>query len=102
MPDTMRIAVGVPGNITDDQLTLAAQMGCSGVVVASPAFPYERGWAYDDLARLRERVESFGLRLEAIQHTQLDRYDEIRMGLPWRDREMENYENTHRSIGRRQ
>ena len=56
MPDTMRIAVGVPGNVTDDQLTLAAQMGCSGVVVASPSIPYERGWAYEDLARLRDRV----------------------------------------------
>jgi mannonate dehydratase len=98
----MRIAVGVPGNVTDDQLTLAAQMGCSGVVVASPAIPYERGWAYDDLAGLRERVESFRLRLEAIQHTPLDRFDEIRLGLPGRDREIEHYQNTLRSLGRAQ
>lgn len=102
MPDRMRIAVGVPGNVTDDQLTLAAQMGCSGVVVASPPLPYEGGWAYEDLARLRDRVESFGLRLEGIQHTPLDRFDEIRLGRPGRDREIENYQHTLRSLGRAQ
>jgi mannonate dehydratase len=96
----MRVAVGVPGNVTDTQLKLASQMGCSGVVVASPAIPYESGWAYDDLARLRERIEGFGLRVEAIQHTPLDRFDQIRLGLPDRDRELESFQNTIRNVGR--
>ncbi|MBI3970208.1 MAG: mannonate dehydratase [Chloroflexi bacterium] len=98
--ETMRVAVGVPGNVTDEQLTLAGQMGCSGVVVASPAILWERGWAYDDLARLRRRIESFGLRVEAIQHTPLDKFDQIRLGLPGRDEELENYQNTIRNMGR--
>lgn len=96
----MRIAVGVPGNASDDQLTQAKQMGCAGVVVASPAIPWTEGWAYDDLARLRERVESFGVRLEAIQHTPLDKFDEIRLGLPGRDRQLDYYANTIRHMGR--
>jgi mannonate dehydratase len=98
--EKMRVAVGVPGRATDTQLTLASQMGCSGVVVASPAIPYEGGWAYDDLARLRERIEGFGLTIEAIQHTPLDRFDQIRLGLPGRDAEIENYQNTIRNLGR--
>jgi mannonate dehydratase len=96
----IRIAIGVPGNVSDEQLTLVQQMGCSGVVVASPAIPYERGWGYDDLARLRDRIASFDLRWEAIQHTPLDRFDQIRLGLPGRDAEIENYQNTIRNMGR--
>ena len=60
--DRMRVAIGVTGNVTDEQLTLAAQMGCSGVVVPSPDFGQGLLWPVEDLVRLRERVESFGLR----------------------------------------
>jgi mannonate dehydratase len=100
MPDVMRVAVGVPGSAGDEPLALAAQMGCSGVVVASPAIPWERGWAYDDLARLRERVERFGLRVEAIQHTPLDAFDQVRLALPGRDEQLEYYQHTVRNLGR--
>jgi mannonate dehydratase len=98
--DGMRIAVGVHGKLPDEQLRQAQQMGCSGVVVASPAIPYDDGWSYDDLARLKERIESFDLRWEAIQHTPLDRFDEIRLGRPGRDRELEHFQNTIRNMGR--
>src|SRR5919109_4862786 len=100
MPDVMRVAVGVPGSAGDEPLALAAQMGCSGVVVASPAIPWERGWAYDDLARLRERVERFGLRVEAIQHTPLDAFDQVRLALPGRDEQLEYHQHTLGNPGR--
>ncbi|HEU5328495.1 MAG TPA: mannonate dehydratase [Thermomicrobiales bacterium] len=96
----MRIGVGVPGAPTDEQLTLARQMGCSGVVVATPAIPWTDGWAYDDLARLRERIESFDLRVEAIQNSPLDEFDQIRLGLPGRAAALANYQNTVRNVGR--
>ncbi len=67
--DGMRVGMGMGGDPSDEQLIQARQMGCSGVVVATPAIPWRGGWAYDDLARLRVRIESFDLRLEAIQHT---------------------------------
>ena len=78
----IRIGVGLGGEPSDDQLRQARQMGCVGIVLANPALPWQGGWDYDDLARLRERVESFELRLEAIQHTPLDEFDLIRLGLP--------------------
>lgn len=100
MSDTIRVAVGISHEATDDELALAGQMGCSGVVVPAPRLPDGYPWAYDDLARLRQRVDSFGLRLEAIQHTPLDSFDHIRLGLPDRDEHLDHYCTTIRNMGR--
>lgn len=96
----IRIGVGLAGDPTDDQLRQARQMGCVGIVLANPALLWQGGWAYDDLARLRERVESFELRLEAIQHTPLDEFDLIRLGLPGQERALADYQATIRALGR--
>jgi mannonate dehydratase len=96
----IRIGVGLGGDPTDDQLRQARQMGCAGIVLANPALPWQGGWAYDDLVRLRERIESFDLRLEAIQHTPLDEFDLIRLGLPGQERALANYQATIRALGR--
>ncbi len=96
----MRIGVGVGGDPSDDQLAQAKQMGCSGVVVASPTLPWAAGWAYDDLARLRARVETFELRLEAIQHTPFDEFDLIRLGLPGHEAALAHYQHAVRNLGR--
>ncbi len=96
----IRIGVGVGGAPTDEQLTQAKQMGCSGAVVATPALPWTDGWAYDDLARLRERVESFDLRLEAVQNSPLDEFDLIRLALPGQEVALAHYQATIRNLGR--
>lgn len=96
----MRVGVGVGGDLSDDQLRQASQMGCAGVVVASPALPWGGGWSYDDLARLRERVEAFDLQLEAIQHTPLDEFDLIRLRLPGHETALANYQTAVRNLGR--
>ena len=98
--DRMRVAIGVTAQATDEELTLAAQMGCSGVVVPAPPFEGGLRWSYEDLSRLRERVESFGLRLEAIQNTRLDLLDEIRLGRPGRDAQLEDFKEAVRNMGR--
>lgn len=100
--DQMRVAVGVNGDLPDEQMRLAAQMGCSGVVVSSPKFSTDHGlrWEYDDLAKLREQVESYGLRLEAIQHTNLNLFDSIRLGKPDRDEQLEDFKVAVRNMGR--
>ncbi len=98
----IRIGVGIDGNLDEGQLTQARQMGCVGVVVAQPKIAYDDtdGWSADDLARMRARVESFGLRFEAIQHTPLDDFDTIRLGLPGRDAALARYASTVRNMGR--
>ncbi len=96
----IRIGVGVDGELSDAQLTQARQMGCEDIVVARPPLPYVTGWTYDDLARLRARAESFGLRIQAIQHTPLDDFDQIRLGLPDRDAALGRFTETIRNMGR--
>jgi mannonate dehydratase len=101
MPEQMRVAIGLPSKAADWHFMLAKQMGCQEVVLATPAdLPGEHRWEYEDLARLRERVESFGLKIGAIQNTPARFIDEARLGLPGRDRQIENYQATIRNVGR--
>lgn len=95
----MRIGVGLPGDATDEQLTQARQMGCTEVVVASPKIPWQGGWATDDLIRLRERVESFGLRLASLQHTPFEEFDLVRLGLPGHEAALDAYATAVRNLG---
>ncbi|HEX2034324.1 MAG TPA: mannonate dehydratase [Chloroflexota bacterium] len=98
--DQMRVAIGITSAVSDAELKLAAQMGCSGVVVPSPPFEGGLRWSYEDIARLRERVESYGLRLEAIQNMRLDLFDEIRLARPGRETQLEDFKTTLRNLGR--
>jgi mannonate dehydratase len=49
---------------------------------------------------MRERIESFGLRCEAVQNTPLDDLDQIRLGLPGREGALARYQQTVRNMGR--
>jgi mannonate dehydratase len=98
--DRMRVAIGLTSDVPHEQLVLAAQMGCSGVVVPSPDFGQGLLWPVEDLVRLRERVESHGLRLEAIQNTRLDLLDQIRLAGPEREKQLANFTATIRNLGK--
>jgi mannonate dehydratase len=97
----MRLAIGLPSRAGDDDLTYARQLGCEGVVLATPAsLPGDQGWEYEDLLRLRQQVESHELRLEAIQNMPPSFLDKIRLGLPGRDEQIEHVRATIRNLGR--
>ena len=98
--NTMRVAIGLPSDLGDEHLHLARQFGCDDVIIASPRIPGDKRWEYEDLARLRERVEGFGLRIEAIQNTPIGFINPIRLGLPDRDECIEHYQATIRNLGR--
>ena len=101
MTEQMRVAIGLPAKTDDWHFILAKQMGCEEVVLATPAdLPGDERWEYEGLARLRERVESFGLKIGAIQNTPSGFINEARLGLPGRDRQIENYQATVRAVGR--
>ncbi|MBV9175392.1 MAG: mannonate dehydratase [Chloroflexi bacterium] len=101
MPEQLRVAVGLPSKAEDWHFILARQMGCQEVVLATPAdLPGDERWEYDDLLRLRKRVESFGLKIGAIQNTPAHFIDEARLGLPGRDQQIENYQATIRNVGK--
>ncbi len=101
MPSTMRISIGLPRDVTDEHLRYAKQLGCEGVVIATPArLPGRERWEYDDLVRLREWVASYGLTIESLQNTPHEFWMKVRLGEPGRDAELENYLQTIRNVGR--
>lgn len=100
MPKMMHVAIGLPSDATGEHLQLARQLGCEGVVLATPArLPGKQRWEYADLVRLREWVEGHGLRLEAIQNMPHAFWMKVRLGLPGRDEEIEHVQATVRHLG---
>ncbi len=63
----------------------------------TPDLPGERRWEAGDLLALRERVESYGLRLEAIENLPSSFYTSAMFGLPGRDEEIEQVITTSRT-----
>lgn len=103
-------------------LTFAAQMGVSGIALAQPrlggaevygsdelAASYWKygdndsaggSWGFLELVQLKARVEAHGLSLEAIQNPPTSSYRKCLRGLPGRDEEIENLQNSIRNMGR--
>lgn len=99
----MRIALGLPGDATDEHLRYARQLGCERVVLPTPRRLERAGattWAYEDLAEIKAWVERHDLRLEALQRTPNAWIDPIRLSLPDADRALEELKTTVRNVGR--
>ncbi len=104
MIQQMRVAIGQYHSATDDYLTFARQLGVSGVQfnISGPTqdLPGTDGyWRLDNLKRLKQRVNDFGLRLEAIENVPRNFYLEAMLGRPGRDAQIENYQRTVRNMG---
>jgi mannonate dehydratase len=95
----MRIAIGQFSVVDDRTLSYCAQLGTSGVVVNTPDLGGPP-WREEDLRALRERVEAFGLRLEAIENIPLEHYRDAILGVEGRDRCVADYQETLRAVGR--
>jgi mannonate dehydratase len=100
MAEQMRVAVGQFQVATHEILTYAVQMGCGGVLLNTPALPGTTHWEYGDLRRLRSQVESYGLKLEALENTPNRFFESAMLGLPDRDQAIEGYQETIRNVGK--
>ncbi len=87
----MRIAI-VLTPISDHHLRLASQLGVSDVVIRFP------GLEYSDLAELKTRIESFGLRVPVMEGYLP--IEDIKLGGPQRDAEIEQMKTLIRNMGR--
>jgi mannonate dehydratase len=96
----MRIALGQAARATDEYLAFAVQLGVGGVQFNTPDLPGDQRWELDDLIGLRTRVESYGLRLEAIENIPNQFYEKAMFGLDGRDEEIDNVAATVRNLGR--
>jgi len=100
MDGTMRVAIDQFNEVTHERLTFAKQLGVGSIQLNSPVLPGAARWEEADLRWLRTRCESYGLRLEAIENVPTTFYDKAMLGLPGRDEQIENYQNTIRHMGR--
>jgi mannonate dehydratase len=96
----VRVAIGQFAELSDERLRFARQLGVSGVLLNTPRIPGETRWEFRDLVALRGRCEAYGLQLEALENTPLHFYDKAILGLPGRDEQIENYQETIRNMGR--
>lgn len=96
----IRVALGQGSTPSDEYLAFARQLGLSGVQFNTPLIPGDRRWELGDLVALRQRCESFGLRLEAIENVPNTFYEKAMLGVAGRDEEIENMQSTIRNLGK--
>jgi mannonate dehydratase len=96
----MRVGLGQFNELSDERLKFIKQCGCDDFLVNTPNLPGEERWEFRDLLLLRTRADDAGLRLMAIENVPRHFYDAIMLGLPGRERQMENMRETVRNMGR--
>src|SRR5258708_12812609 len=98
--EQMRVGVGQFNELTQERFTFAKKIGVNSVQMNTPLLPEDKGyWEVEDLRRLKERCDSYGLRLEALENVPRHFYVKAMLGLPERDEQIENYQHTIRNMG---
>jgi len=97
----MRFVLDGMHDVTDDKLAFAAQIGVEGICASAPEIgnPALGYYDYAALFDLRASVESFGLKLEAVQNVPWRWTYKYMLGLPGRDEQVENFQKTIRNVG---
>lgn len=72
--------------------------GMVGIVSAIYDVPVGEVWPYPKIIELKNKIESKGLILEVIESVPV--HEDIKLGLPTRDRYIENYNQTLRNLGK--
>jgi mannonate dehydratase len=96
----MRVGLGQFHEITDERLQFIKQCGVDDFQMNTPSLPGTERWEYEDLKGAVQRAEDAGLRLMVIENVPLTFYDKIVMGLPGREKQLENMVHTVRNMGR--
>ncbi len=82
-------------------LQYAAQFGVTDVLLNQANLPGNDGrWELRDLVKLRTSIEQWGLKLSALENVPINFYEDIMLGGPKRDEQIENMIYTVRNIAR--
>ena len=95
----MRLAFGAMHEVTEEKLKFAAQIGVDGVIAHSPSLPGVGRYEFASLVNLRTQVEAMGLKLEAIESLPWRYCYKWMLGLPGRDEQIENLQQSLRNMG---
>lgn len=96
----MRPGFGQFQNATPEYLRFCAQFGATDVLLNRPNLPGGERWELQELVKLRITVEQHGLKLTALENVPTGFYDQIMIGGPARDQQIENMIYTIRNIAR--
>ncbi len=69
----------------------------TGVVTALYSIPVGEVWDRESIHKLKDQINAAGLEMEVIESVPV--HEDIKMGLPSRDRLIENYKQTVRNLG---
>ena len=61
-----RMKLGTQHGSTDEILRTVAALGVTHICSSLPSAKFDEKWSVEELTRLRERVESFGIQLESV------------------------------------
>lgn len=97
---SIRVAIGQFHELTEEKLRFAQQIGATGLQMNNPTLPGETRWEEKDVRALVEKVESYGLKFEAIENVPTHFYNKVMVGEDGRDEQIENYKAVIRAVGR--
>lgn len=96
----MRLGLDIRGGIDDEQLAFGAQLGATDAIGGDACMPSNNGYfEFLELVVFKERVEDAGLKLFAIENMPWDWTDKIKLGLPGRDEQIDNFCKSVQAIG---
>lgn len=72
--------------------------GVHQVVATLYQVPVGEKWAFDDILSLKKEINHAGLKMEVIESVNI--HEDIKLGLPSRDKYIKNYQATIRNLGK--
>lgn len=93
-PASIKISLQVPIDFTDEDLTFARQLGVGYVSVPT------RGGTYETFVRIKNRVESAGLRVANIGNLSVHNMPQVTLNLQGRDEKISEYLDYLRNLGK--
>ncbi|NKB68152.1 MAG: TIM barrel protein [Candidatus Latescibacteria bacterium] len=96
------IGIGFLTQVSPERMRYMAQMGAQHVVTSLPGQPRRnrRGdiWTYEGMLAQRKEVENYGLKLSVYEGVPVP--ERVKLGLPGRDEDIDNYAESLRNMGR--
>ena len=94
----MRLAVSGP--IDDEFLAYARQVGATDYIGGGHDMPTDHGYyRFQDMMLMRQRIEDAGLRWAVLDGIPAEWKYQIKLGLPGRDEQIENWRRTLENMG---
>jgi mannonate dehydratase len=96
----IRVAFGQLDQLDEESALLARQLGIESVQLNTADLPGDKGyWETSDLLALKARCNSYGLHLEALENVPSHFYNQVMLGLPGWEEQLDNYCRTVRNVG---